>query len=298
MAKRGLGKGIGALFGNDIEETDIVAQDIHQINENDKEKVTSLKLAQIEPNKEQPRKNFDEEKLQQLADSIKQHGVIQPIIVKDLNNGYYQIVAGERRWRASRIAGIREIPAIIRTYDELATMQIALIENLQREDLNPIEEALSYKALLDDFALTQEKVSEQVGKSRSAIANTIRLLSLPKQIQKLLEEGAISGGHARAILSVISEEGKLQLAEKIIENELNVRQAEQLAKALNAQKQEKEPTQPQTSAFDLQLQGIQKRMSDLLGTKVKILNGAKKGKIEIEYYSANDLERVLKLLNI
>lgn len=164
MAKRGLGKGIGALFGNDIEETDIVAQDIHQINENDKEKVTSLKLAQIEPNKEQPRKNFDEEKLQQLADSIKQHGVIQPIIVKDLNNGYYQIVAGERRWRASRIAGITEIPAIIRTYDELATMQIALIENLQREDLNPIEEALSYKALLDDFALTQEKVSEQVGK--------------------------------------------------------------------------------------------------------------------------------------
>lgn len=298
MAKRGLGKGIGALFGNDIEETDIVAQDIHQINENDKEKVTSLKLAQIEPNKEQPRKNFDEEKLQQLADSIKQHGVIQPIIVKDLNNGYYQIVAGERRWRASRIAGIREIPAIIRTYDELATMQIALIENLQREDLNPIEEALSYKALLDDFALTQEKVSEQVGKSRSAIANTIRLLSLPKQIQKLLEEGAISGGHARAILSVISEEGKLQLAEKIIENELNVRQAEQLAKALNAQKPEKEPAQPQTSAFDLQLQGIQKRMSDLLGTKVKILNGAKKGKIEIEYYSANDLERVLKLLNI
>lgn len=298
MAKRGLGKGIGALFGNDIEETDIVAQDIHQINENDKEKVTSLKLAQIEPNKEQPRKNFDEEKLQQLADSIKQHGVIQPIIVKDLNNGYYQIVAGERRWRASRIAGITEIPAIIRTYDELATMQIALIENLQREDLNPIEEALSYKALLDDFALTQEKVSEQVGKSRSAIANTIRLLSLPKQVQKLLEEGAISGGHARAILSVTSEEGKLQLAEKIIENELNVRQAEQLAKALNAQKQEQEPAQPQTSAFDLQLQGIQKRMSDLLGTKVKILNGAKKGKIEIEYYSANDLERVLKLLNI
>lgn len=298
MAKRGLGKGIGALFGNDIEETDIVAQDIHQINKNDKEKVTSLKLAQIEPNKEQPRKNFDEEKLQQLADSIKQHGVIQPIIVKDLNNGYYQIVAGERRWRASRIAGITEIPAIIRTYDELATMQIALIENLQREDLNPIEEALSYKALLDDFALTQEKVSEQVGKSRSAIANTIRLLSLPKQVQKLLEEGAISGGHARAILSVTSEEGKLQLAEKIIENELNVRQAEQLAKALNAQKQEKEPAQPQTSAFDLQLQGIQKQMSDLLGTKVKILNGAKKGKIEIEYYSANDLERVLKLLNI
>lgn len=298
MAKRGLGKGIGALFGNDIEETDIVAQDIHQINENDKEKVTSLKLAQIEPNKEQPRKNFDEEKLQQLADSIKQHGVIQPIIVKDLNNGYYQIVAGERRWRASRIAGLKEIPAIVRTYDELATMQIALIENLQREDLNPIEEALSYKALLDDFALTQEKVSEQVGKSRSAIANTIRLLSLPKQIQKLLEEGAISGGHARAILSVTSEEGKLQLTEKIIENELNVRQAEQLAKTLNAQKPKKESAQPQTSAFDLQLQGIQKRMSDLLGTKVKILNGSKKGKIEIEYYSENDLDRVLKLLNI
>ena len=201
--------------------------------------------------------------------------------MKDLNNGYYQIVAGERRWRASRIAGITEIPAIIRTYDELATMQIALIENLQREDLNPIEEALSYKALLDDFALTQEKVSEQVGKKpqRNRKYNPAALAS--KTSAEAAGGGAISGGHARAILSVTNEEGKLQLAEKIIENELNVRQAEQLAKALNAQKQEKEPTQTQTSAFDLQLQGIQKRMSDLLGTKVKILNGAKRVKLKL-----------------
>ena len=299
MAKRGLGKGIGALFGNDIEETESVAQDIRHINETEeKEKITTLKLSQVEPNKDQPRKSFDEEKLQILADSIKKHGVIQPIIVKDLNNGFYQIVAGERRWRASRMAGLKEIPAIVRTYDELAAMQIALIENLQRENLNPIEEALSYKALLDDFSLTQEKVSEQVGKSRSAIANAIRLLSLPEEVQTMLEEGTISGGHARAILAVNSDEGKLLLAQKVIENGLNVRQAEQLAKTLNKQKPKQEPQPAATSAFDLQLQEIQNRMSNLLGTKVKILNGAKKGKIEIEYYSANDLDRVLKLLNI
>ncbi len=174
--------------------------------------------------------------------------------MKDLNNGYYQIVAGERRWRASRIAGITEIPAIIRTYDELATMQIALIENLQREDLNPIEEALSYKALLDDFALTQEKCPSRSEKAAAQSQIQSGCSRFQNKCRSCWRRGAISGGHARAILSVTNEEGKLQLAEKIIENELNVRQAEQLAKALNAQKQEKEPTQTQTSAFDLQLQ--------------------------------------------
>ncbi len=297
MAKRGLGKGIGALFGAEANETDIVERDISFINSTSSENITELKISQIEPNKEQPRKAFDEEKLGLLAESIKKHGVIQPIIVKDLNNGFYQIVAGERRWRASRIAGLNKIPAIIRSYDELATMQVALIENLQRENLNPIEEALSYKALLDDFLLTQEQVSEQVGKSRSAIANSIRLLSLPQKVRKMLEAGTLSSGHARAILSVNDEDAKLLLAEKIVENALSVRQAEQLAKTLNAPK--KEPKKPTSvTQLDLQLGEIQKRMSDTLGTKVKILNGAKKGKIEIEYYSANDLERLLKILDV
>lgn len=297
MAKRGLGKGIGALFGAEANETDIVERDISFINNISSENVTELKISQIEPNKEQPRKAFDEEKLGLLAESIKKHGVIQPIIVKDLNNGFYQIVAGERRWRASRIAGLNKIPAIIRSYDELTTMQVALIENLQRENLNPIEEALSYKALLDDFSLTQEQVSEQVGKSRSAIANSIRLLSLPQKVREMLESGTLSSGHARAILSVNDEDAKLLLAEKIVENALSVRQAEQLAKSLNNPKKGNKKAETITQ-LDLQLGEIQKRMSDILGTKVKILNGAKKGKIEIEYYSANDLERLLRILDI
>lgn len=296
MAKRGLGKGIGALFGGDIDETGIIERDIDLINDTAKENVTMLKISRVEPNKEQPRKVFDEEKLNMLADSIKKHGVIQPIIVKDTKSGFYQIVAGERRWRASRIAGLKEIPAIIRSYDELATMQIALIENLQREDLNPIEEALGYKALLDEFSFTQEQVSEQVGKSRSAIANSIRLLALPQQVREMLEKKELSSGHARAVLAVNDDESKLLLAQKIIENSLNVRQAEQLAKALNAPKKEKRE-KPLTQ-LDIQIGEIQKRMSEILGTKVKIQNGAKKGKIEIEYYSENDLERLLKILDV
>lgn len=298
MAKRGLGKGIGALFGSDTEDIGSVSRDINLINnEKSDENIIMLKLSQIEPNKDQPRKSFDEEKLAVLADSIKKHGVIQPIIVNDMNNGFYRIVAGERRWRASRLAGIKEIPAIVRSYNELTTMQVALIENLQREDLNPIEEALSYKSLLEDFSLTQEQVSEQVGKSRSAVANSIRLLSLPEQIQSLIEKGTISGGHARAILAVNDDDSKLLLAQKIVENSLSVRQAEQLAKTLNAPKKETK-TPPKSTEFEIQINEIQKRMSDILGTKVKILNGAKKGKIEIEYYSPSDLDRLLKILDV
>lgn len=296
--KRGLGKGVSALFGGDIDETAVVSNDLSLINDNDKERITVLKLSQVAPNKEQPRKAFDEEKLAVLADSIKKHGVIQPIIVKDVGDGYYQIVAGERRWRASRMAGLKEIPAIVRSYDELTTMQVALIENLQREDLNPIEEAQSYRALLDGFSLTQEQISEQVGRSRSAIANSIRLLSLPDEICKMLEEKVISGGHARAILAVNSDSDRLLLAKKIVEGALNVRQAEQLAKTLNNKKEKSAKADEAKTEFDIQLGEIQKRMSNALGTKVKILNGAKKGKIEIEYYSANDLDRVLKLLNL
>ena len=283
---RGLGKGLGALLG-----------DIESVEPVDGDSVIELRITDIEPNKNQPRKVFDEEKLQTLADSIKMHGVIQPIIVKDLQNGYYQIIAGERRWRASRIAGLKQIPAIVRDYDHLTTMEIALIENLQREDLNPIEEALGYKALLEQFDMTQEKVSEKVSKSRSAIANSLRLLALPQSVQDLITDGSITSGHARAILSVESEELRELLAAKIISQSLNVRQAEALAKNISTQSETEVAPKPKTE-LDHQISNIQKRISETLGTKVKISDGPKKGKIEIEYYGSADLSRVLDLLKL
>lgn len=287
MAKRGLGKGLSALLG------DVSAPTVSEAASS----VVELKLSQVEPNKEQPRKLFDEEKLAALAASIRQHGVIQPIIVKELANGYYQIIAGERRWRACRMAGLKTIPAIIRTYGELDSMQVALIENLQRENLNPIEEALGYRTLLEAFSLTQEKISKQVGKSRSAIANSLRLLSLPSKIQKMLEDGVLSSGHARAILSIESKERQMELAEKIIKNELSVRQSETLAKALQ-NIENTTAAKVKKTALDFQIEEIQKKIADSLGTKVRISNGTKKGKIEIEYYGAEDLSRLLDLLNL
>ena len=277
--KKGLGRGLDIL----LPETD------------EPQGAMEIALSDIDPNPEQPRREFDKAALEQLAESIRQSGILQPLLVTR-EGQRYRIVAGERRYRAARLAGLHTVPCLVRDLAEHEKMEAALIENLQREDLNPIEEALSYKALLDDFSLTQEQVSEQVGKSRSAIANSIRLLSLPQKVREMLEAGTLSSGHARAILSVNNEDAKLLLAEKIVENALSVRQAEQLAKTLNAPK--KEPKKTTVTQLDLQLGEIQKRMSDILGTKVKILNGAKKGKIEIEYYSANDLERLLRILDI
>ncbi|OQB13152.1 MAG: Chromosome-partitioning protein Spo0J [Firmicutes bacterium ADurb.Bin193] len=287
MSKRVLGKGLGALLG-DIQ----TAEEIGSAN------VIELKISSVEPNKNQPRKMFDDEKLEILADSIKKHGVIQPILVKDMGNGYYQIIAGERRWRASRKAGLKTIPAIVRSYDELAAMEVALIENLQREDLNPLEEAQGYKALLETFAMTQEKVAEHVGRSRSAIANSLRLLGLPPSIQKLLADGTVSSGHARAVLSVENEKNQLILVEKIVQNGLNVRQAETLAKSFTKEKARQNKALNAKTEFDHQLDSLQAEMSSLLGTKVKILNGVKKGKIEIEYYGPEDLGRLLNILKM
>lgn len=287
MSKSRLGKGLGALLG-DIESADTIGSD----------NVIELKITDVEPNKDQPRKVFDQEKLETLAQSIKQHGVIQPIIVKSLENGYYQIVAGERRWRASRLAGLKIVPAIVRNYDKLAIMEVALIENLQREDLNPIEEALGYKALLEQFGMTQEKVSEKVSKSRSAIANSLRLLTLPMQAQDLLTDGSITSGHARAILSVDSEEHRELLAQKIIAGSLNVRQAEALAKTITNHSNQDDNSPKSKTALDHQISDIEKKIAYTLGTKVKISNGVKKGKIEIEYYGNDDLNRLLNLLNM
>lgn len=290
MAKKGLGKGLGSLFDDNNIIDDIITQEAP-----DNKGITTISISSIEPNKKQPRRQFDKEKIDALANSIKENGLIQPIIVTPSKNGMYKIVAGERRWRASKKAGIKEIPAVIREYSDEKIAEIALVENLQREDLNPIEEALGYKTLLEEFNLTQELVSKRIGKSRSAIANSMRLLSLEDQIQKLLISGDISSGHARAILSVEDNELRLALSKRIIEDSLNVRQAESLAKQLQKKKPQSKP--PKKSAYDIELESIQNTLSSNLGTKVKISHTDKKGKIEIEYYGNDDLERILKLIN-
>ena len=285
MAKRGLGKGLGTLFENEAEEV-----------QQPKNGVVRLKINSVEPNKNQPRKNFDSDKLDALASSIKEHGLIQPIIVTEGKNGIYKIVAGERRWRAAKKAGLKEISAVIDEYSDEEVAEIALIENLQREDLNPIEEALGYHQLLEDFNLTQELISQKIGKSRSAIANSLRLLSLDDQIKKLLISGEISSGHARAILSLESTELRLALSKRIIEDNLNVRQAEEIAKQLNKKRTQKQ--KKETTAGDIEIENLENRIASTLGTKVKISHSPKKGRIEIEYYGNDDLDRILGLLNL
>lgn len=291
MAKKGLGKGLNSLFNEeDIEE---VTSEITKSSEGDIKKV---RMSLIEPNKKQPRRHFDEEKITALADSIKEHGLIQPIIITPSDNNMYKIVAGERRWRAAKKANLKEIPAVIRKYSEEQVAEIALIENLQRENLNPIEEAIGYNLLMDEFNLTQELISQRVGKSRSAIANSLRLLSLEDEIQKMLILGTLTSGHARAILSLDDKELRIALSKRIIEDNLNVRQAEALAKQLQKKKPQKKKSEK--TVYDIEIEKIQNTLSSAMGTKVRINHTAKKGKIEIEYYGNEDLERVLGFFNI
>ena len=279
MAKKGLGKGLGALYTPVVEEKGI----------------SELKINQVEPNSNQPRKTFDKEKLEILAESIKEHGLIQPIIVTKSDDDMYTIVAGERRWRAAKRAGLTTIPVVIKEYSSQAITEVALIENLQREDLNPIEEALGYRSLIDEYSLTQEEISKRIGKSRSAIANSLRLLSLEDELQKYLISGEISEGHARAILSLDGIVLREFLLNRIIDDGLNVRQAEKLAKDLQKVKEEKKK---EVTATDIEIERIKNKLEQGFGTKVKIQNGPKKGKIEIEYYGNEDLERILSLFNI
>ncbi len=283
MAKSRLGRGIETLFDtSDIEE------------ENNDNNVVSLRITQIEPNKNQPRRKFDKDKIEALAESIKENGVIQPIIVVK-NNDMYTIVAGERRWRAAKLAGLKEMPVVIRSYTELQIAQIALIENLQRENLNPIEEALGYQTLINKFNMTQEDVSSRIGKSRSAVANTIRLLSLDEEIQSKLISGEISSGHARALLSIDDSHLRSVILESIISKGLNVRQAEALAKQLQKSlPRKKEPVLDEE--VQTALSSIEGRLSSRLGTKVKLHHGDKRGRIEIEYFGNDDLERILTLI--
>lgn len=292
MPKKGLGKGLGSLLGGgDIEEV-TAAEPAEKKDGN----IVSICTALIEPNKKQPRRHFDEEKITALADSINEHGLIQPIIITPSEGGRYKIVAGERRWRAAKKAGLKEIPAVVRSYNEEQVAEIALIENLQRENLNPVEEAIGYNLLMEEFNLTQEMISQRVGKSRSAVANSLRLLSLEKEIQKMLINGELTSGHARAILSLDSKELRTALAKRVAEDNLNVRQTEALAKQLQKKASPKKPKRQ--TAYDIEIENLQNRLSSAMGTKVKINHTPKKGRIEIEYYGNDDLERVLEFFKI
>jgi len=283
--KRGLGTGFEALFAQTLNNTDD-----KKVND-EKNEVKIIKTSLIEPRKDQPRKNFDREQLQALSSSIAEHGVLQPIIVTEGENGYYSIIAGERRWRAAKLANLSEIPVIIRTLTDIEVAEIALIENLQREDLNPIEEAIGYKTLMDRFSMTQDKVSERVGKSRSNIANMLRLLSLEDEIKELLAQNRLSTGHARALLALEGGEKRVKLAYKIAEEDMNVRQVEALVKESEIPKK-KERKKEKLSAYP----DVEKQLSEKYGTKIRI-KGARKGKVEIEFYSVNDLTRIVDLLD-
>ena len=286
--KKGLGRGMNSLFPDAelfTEEKPEVQGDV------------ILKLTEIEPNKKQPRKDFDIEKINILADSIKEHGLIQPIVVMKQKSGRYTIVAGERRWRAAKQAGLTEVPVVIKSYSPEEAAEIALIENLQREDLNPVEEALGYKSLIDDFKMTQEEVSKKIGKSRSAIANTIRLLALDEKTLDYLKYGEITGGHARAILSLPEGALREELCERIITEDLNVRQAETIAR-LMLKRADKKPSKKKNLKYEIELTAMGEKLSSKFGTKVSLKPGAKRSKIEIEYYSEDDLERILQLLGI
>ena len=277
--KSGLGKGLGALM-----------------RENDTEKMVStntLPLNEIIPNKDQPRKTFDETTLAELSESIKQHGVLQPLLVRPLPGGGYQLVAGERRWRACRMAGVREVPVVVKELTDTETMEIAIIENLQREDLNPIEEAEGLQALVDKCGLTQEEVAASVGKSRPAIANSLRLLRLPQEVRDMTREGKISAGHARALLSLDNDAMIFEAAQNIISNNLTVRDVERLAKmrdksAVVSQKKSKR----RDSFYD----EVELTLSEVLGRKVKVYNGRGKGTLEIEFYSQEDLKNIANKL--
>jgi len=278
VAKRGLGKGLSALI-SDLPEED------------NKGQVKKVSINEVEPNKKQPRKIFDEKKMEELATSIKEHGIIQPLIVIK-KDSFYEIIAGERRWRAARMAGLKEVPVLIQEYTTREAMEISLIENLQREDLNPIEEAKAFETLINAFSLKQEELAKRVGKSRSTIANTLRLLQLDESIQSLLIQQLISEGHARAILGLADKDSQLTVADKVLKDGLSVRATEKLVKTILEKPKKKETYKEMSPIF----REIEDRIKNILGTKVQISRGKNKGKIEIEYYSDNDLDRILYLI--
>lgn len=279
-SNKGLGKGLGALLGDFTEEA--VQSSAYQI----------LPIYKVEPNPEQPRQDFDPEELQALADSIAVHGVIQPLTVRALDSGYYQIIAGERRWRAARLAQLSEVPVVIIEADDKKAMELALIENLQRQDLNPVEEALGYQSLIEEYGLTQEETAKRVGKSRPAVANALRLLGLSEPVLEMVKNGTLTAGHARAVLMLKTEKKQQEAAQKIVALSLSVRQAETLCKNMC---KEPAPVKEEIFAVDYVAE-CEKSLSKHLGRGVKIVNGKRKGRFELEFYGQEDLQALLEAL--
>lgn len=279
---KGLGTGLGVLFGQDEE------------NEKDSQLLT-LPISKVEPRLEQPREYFDQEALQELADSIAQYGLIQPITARKLDSGYYQIIAGERRWRAARLAGLQEVPVRVIEADDRRTAELALVENLQREDLNPVEEAKGYRTLMEEYGLTQEETAKSVGRSRPAVANALRLLSLSKPVLELLEKGELSAGHARALVPIQDGERQLAAAKEVIDKALSVRKTEQLAGRMCRDETRAEKEDSGGVKVDYCAE-VSRQLSAALGRKVRLVDGKKTGRIEIEFYGADDREALISLL--
>ena len=278
--QRGLGRGLGALIDDFSPEPG-------------QETITKLPLQKVEPNPNQPRRSFDEEELQALADSIAEHGILQPLAVRALDGGFYQIIAGERRWRAARMAGLDEVPVVVLDADDRTVMELALIENLQRQDLNPMEEAEGYRVLMEDYGLTQEQAAARVGKSRPAVTNALRLLALPDEVRAMVENGTLSAGHARAVLSLPSERLQKAAAQRIIALRLSVRQAEAMCKRMAAGEKTEKPKSELTVDY---VGECEKALTKQLGRRVKIVSGKRKGRFELEFYGEDDLQRLYDAL--
>ena len=296
---RGLGKGLDSLIpmGSVSSEKKADSKEENKESKDGKATETIVKITQVEPNREQPRKNFDEDALQELADSIKQFGLLQPILVQDRKT-HYEIIAGERRWRAAKLAGLKEVPVIIRDYTDQEIVEISLIENIQREDLNPIEEAQAYKRLLTEFNLKQDEVAERVSKSRTAVTNSMRLLKLCDEVQQMIIDDMLSTGHARALISIEDPEQQYMIAQKIFDEKLSVREVEKLVKDLNKPEKPKKESNKEDKSLDIIYEAIEEKLKQSLGTKVEISskgNGA--GKLEIEFYNHDDLDRIIELLS-
>lgn len=282
--KKGLGTGLGALFGDDAFESE-------------QSELTTLPIAKVEPRREQPREYFNEQALQELADSIEQFGLIQPIVVRKLDTGYYQIIAGERRWRASRMAGLNEVPVRIIEADDRRTAELALVENLQREDLNPIEEAKGYKTLIEVYGMTQEQAAKSVGRSRPAITNSMRLLSLSDEVMELVEKGKLSAGHARALVPIADGKKQLAAANEVIEKQLSVRKTEELAARAQKPEAAKEEVKPGGRGITVDYaREVSTELTALLGRRVTLTDGKKTGKIELEFYGSDDREALIEKL--
>lgn len=321
--KRGLGKGLGAFFGDEVVQ-EVVNDQVTGKNKTDQAgdkaggkkqeassdgksvvvektvtvevpKEITVKLSMIEPNRNQPRKDFNEDQLQELADSIKQYGILQPLLVQKREN-YYELIAGERRWRAAKLAGLKEVPVVIREYSQQESMEIALIENVQRADLNPIEEAQAYQRLMQEFGMRQEDIAQRVSKNRATITNSMRLLKLEAEVQQMLAEDRITGGHARALLAIEDPKVQVQLAEKIERDKMSVRDVERMVKLISRKPRAKTMGQPD-EALELIFKELEERMKSAMGTKVVISRKDRnKGRIEIEYYSESELERIVELI--